>query len=1020
MNHTCDSRERDSGTPPAHPDAPAVLHAAAHGGLPSLLTLSLIASLTAAIFEWGRASLFPVARIRCVTDALFLLLVLLAAAALFGVLSGAAQWMFMSVVRALGNAVSRRIPPGRARGLAHPLLACLLFSPYCIRLVLLLFSGRGISRIPHRALLVACASVLAVLAAFLVSWAAVALAKRLSRGLIGAWGRRLLVLALFASALCLYYIDATCYIGLYRYVHRALAVAVFLLVECAWAVAIQRKGRGDRFPLSVKYAAAALFCAAAVLFLLPRGTRTRRAWNRVLHLVQSNTTSSAALFRTRGIFVRPPAYRTTGLPTGKPFWTQDPVMSVLKEKTGLPGAAKGMNLVIITVDALRADHLGCHGYPRDVSPNIDRIAREGIIFRNAYAPVPCSFFSIVGLMTSRYGSSFVLGMRVDAPPTLADILDAKGYETGGFFSPLLLFMQNTDNPLTRPGLGFGDWQDAAAQSEDASFVHSMASRFIHEHRTQRFFAWAHFLEPHYPFVRHEEFDFGPSPVDRYDSEIAYVDSFIGKLASDLARDGLWDRTVILVTADHGEGMGEHGSSYHGVTLYEEETHVACILRVPGVPARVIDAPIQTIDLTPTLLTLLGLSPGRFMQGADLGPLIAGKAPGYRGTAFSEVIGERIEKRMVRRGRWKLIHDLPSTAYELYDLAGDPKETRNMYGEDDRVAAGLRDLMARWSAHQYENTRALAQQGAAVGDDIDRLVAYAGAGDIESIRRLLTRMGKESSPERLRAMLNAIGSLERILAPVSGATPPPIPPDLIAEASRAIRPLLDSKDGAVRDGAGWTLAKIRDARAVPFLVRELGSGRTETRHRAAHYLGLIEDRAAVGPLRAYFAATRTDEDRRESAIALGRLGDTTGLDTLLAILGKGFNPEDRASVQSAMQVVRIIGALKDRRATQPLCAALLKEDWFRDSWYGAVIVGALGEIGDPSALPVLEEIQRTTNFAPCREAADSAVRGILGRRGDQSASPARFTVCLESNYYVPLTAVFRIIHTRTTRGAPTAS
>lgn len=530
------------------------------------IALSMISAISVAVFETARALLFPVAQVRCVTDALLLLLAISAAATLFGALWGVAQRAFLSLVRLLGDAAARVPVFGRRRGFARPLCASLLLSPLCLRFVQLLFGGRRISRIPHHAIFVAAASLLAVLALVLASWAVASVAGRIAREEVGARGRRALVAVLLAAAFCLQYVDATCYVGLYRYVHGALSAACFLAVQGAWAVTVSGRRQGVRPLLSTKQAVAALCCAAAVLVLLPRVAWTRGAWNRTLHAIQSSTTSAAQLFRLRGLFAGAPAYQPTGLPAETPFWMLDPGMSVLKDKPGLSGVARGMNLVVVTVDALRGDHLGCYGYPRPVSPSVDRVAREGIVFHNAYAPAPSSFFSILGLMTSRYGSSFILGMRADDPPTLAEILGAQGYATGGFFSPLLLFMQNKDNPLECTGLGFAVRQDADAKSEDASFVYSTLSRFIRAHRSQPFFAWAHFLEPHYPFVPHEGHDFGPSPVDRYDGEIAYVDRFIGRLVSDLAREGLWDRTVFCVTADHGEGMGEHGSLYHGDAL----------------------------------------------------------------------------------------------------------------------------------------------------------------------------------------------------------------------------------------------------------------------------------------------------------------------------------------------------------------------------------------------------------------------------------------------------------------------
>ena len=401
---------------------------------------------------------------------------------------------------------------------------------------------------------------------------------------------------------------------------------------------------------------------------------------------------------------------------------------------------RGVNVLVVLMDAARASHLGCYGYDRPTTPEIDRLAREGVVFQRAYAPAPFTVASVSSLWTSLYPDAHHYGVRHDASlptehSTLAELLAKREVATAGFVA----------NPsggapfgLAR---GFGEFHHLYEDRGERSFAIPRAPEFrprlrrwIEQVRGRRFFGYVHYIEPHFPYDPPPPFDlmFGsdeplapaarrdatwvkrvnagrvrPSPeevrhlVRLYDGNLAFVDREIGWLRHTLDELGLLENTVIVVTSDHGEDLYERGPIGHGGLVNEESLHVPLVVRFPaglGLAGLRIDGLVDLLDLAPTLADLFEVpasSPGvRGFQGRSLLPLLAG-AEGK-----SAVLGRTMQERptyALNDGTWKLVHSVRSGRTVLYDLAHDPEERRNVAADHPRRAELLRQELLRWLA-----------------------------------------------------------------------------------------------------------------------------------------------------------------------------------------------------------------------------------------------------------------------------------------------------------------------------------
>ncbi len=388
------------------------------------------------------------------------------------------------------------------------------------------------------------------------------------------------------------------------------------------------------------------------------------------------------------------------------------------------------NLLLIVVDCLRADHLGVYGYERPTSPNLDALAGQGVLFRQAYAPAFWTRPSVPSLLTGLYPSEHgLLAWETDkegrivgpalspAVETLAERLQDAGYRTALLAEQIQL--------SRRFGLrqGFDLYDYGVGQADN---LNRALRRFLEAAGPEpsRFFVYLHYLEVHWPYCPPKgsrgRFDTGRSDIEfcrdwrrlrdrvnrgeihfdaedreamvaRYDEEILGLDWWLGRLFADLQRRGLWDETLVVVTADHGEEFFEHGKIGHENDLWDEVLHVPLVVKPPaawpGVRGAEVGALVETRQLTATFLDAARLP----HDGGSLAPWLQGRRARARGF----VVAESQTAVAVRTADWKLLVRREDGQATLYDLVSDPGELRDVAAQRPREVARLRSFLTAW-------------------------------------------------------------------------------------------------------------------------------------------------------------------------------------------------------------------------------------------------------------------------------------------------------------------------------------
>ncbi len=356
-----------------------------------------------------------------------------------------------------------------------------------------------------------------------------------------------------------------------------------------------------------------------------------------------------------------------------------------------PTALRPLNLVLVTVDTLRFDHLGCYGNSGIATSTLDSIAQRGVLFENAVTHTPLTAPSHASIFTGLYPMGHKVrdtgGFVLDAThPTLATILRQQGWDTAAFVGASVLkrhfgFDQGFavyDDEMPKAGSGklAGEYAERRAGR-----VVDRAIRWLDTRASGKpFFLWVHVFDPHSPYDP-------PSPFREkyrgrlYDGEIAYTDQQLGRLFAAVAKGSAPEQTLIAVLSDHGESLAEHGEYNHGVFLYDSTLRIAFLLAGPGVPAGPrVKQQARTVDLLPTVLELMGIKAPDGLPGTSLTPAFSGKdVPtqySYAETLFPKINMGWAELRGVRTNRWKYIR---APHPELYDLLQDPGEKANLAG-----------------------------------------------------------------------------------------------------------------------------------------------------------------------------------------------------------------------------------------------------------------------------------------------------------------------------------------------------
>lgn len=358
-------------------------------------------------------------------------------------------------------------------------------------------------------------------------------------------------------------------------------------------------------------------------------------------------------------------------------------------------------VVLVSIDTLRSDHLPAYGYAGVRTPHLDRFRKDAVLFANAWSPSPMTLPShvsmLTGLLPPEHGVRNNVGYVFDgkAHPSLPTVFAELGHATGAAVSSYVLRHET--------GLGalFGFYEDSLDARHGLEFAEMQrpggvtlrrAAKWLGERGAGPFFFFFHLYEPHVPYEPPEPYRGFAHP---YDGEIAAADAVVGELLDYLRARGLYDRSIVIVTSDHGEGLGDHGEDQHSILLYVEAVRVPLLLKLPGsrLGGRNVDAPTHLIDIFPTVLDLVGLEPlsGR---GVSLRRLAEGGA--LVRTLYAETLYPRIqlgwsELKSVTDGRWHYIH---SPRPELYDLVSDPRETRDLIAQEPARAKLLEAELAR--------------------------------------------------------------------------------------------------------------------------------------------------------------------------------------------------------------------------------------------------------------------------------------------------------------------------------------
>ena len=600
------------------------------------------------------------------------------------------------------------------------------------------------------------------------------------------------------------------------------------------------------------------------------------------------------------------------------------------------GQAQGANVLLVTIDTLRRDRVGAFGDRRGLTPTLDRLAAGGIRYTHAFSHVPMTLPAHTSILTGltprhhgvRNNTTFRLDERV---PTLATALKGAGYRTGAFVGAFVL---DGRFGLSR---GFDEYNDRLghparptfhiAERRASEVVAAAGSWILAEDADTRstsastrrpWFAWVHLFDPHAPYdaPAGARADLAP-----YDAEVAYTDAMLGQFLDRLRAAGALDRTLVVVTADHGESLGEHGETTHGLFAYNATLAVPLIVNGPGLAPGEVDEPVAHADLMPTILDLLGSPIPGSLDGRSLV-----RAPARDRSIYFEALDASLTRGWaplvgVIQNGWKFI-DLPDA--ELYDLTADPGELRNRASSDPRaealkgslrLAAGSErsapaaprdsDAAARLRSLGYTAGSAAPHRATTAADDPKRLVALN-----ERFTAALTAFDLGRSEEALSAFLSILQTR----------------PDFISARTSAATILL------TRGRGSEALRLLREAPPDQAdsgeLLAKLGAALRET--------GDLKGAAAAFE-RAQQADNQNPELLNDLAVTYAGLGRTVDARRLFKVL------LERAPASATTWFNLGLFELQNRRQADAVVAfrrAVEIEPSYGDAWYalGSALVG----------------------------------------------------------------------------------
>jgi arylsulfatase A-like enzyme/tetratricopeptide (TPR) repeat protein len=457
------------------------------------------------------------------------------------------------------------------------------------------------------------------------------------------------------------------------------------------------------------------------------------------------------------------------------------------------------NVLLVTFDTTRADRLSCYGYFEPSSPNVDQLAEEGALFTNSFTTNPITLPSHTSIMTGTYPlyhgvrDNSTYTVRENAT-TLAEILTDEGYDTAAFVGAFVLdsrfnldqgfaeYDDRIDESWSKDELDMREFNAFGFPERKAGPVTKGVLDWLRRPRSAPFFLWVHYFDPHQPVNP-------PEPhrsifSETYVAEIAYADEQLGQILGELKNQGEYDRTLIVMTSDHGEGLLDHGEPTHSLLIFDTTMRVPLVVRAPDVPAgQRLDQVVSGVDIMPSVLDLLGLEIPDEVQGESFAPVMLGRGGGMEDRAiYMESFVGALQcnwgaLRGLRTSTEKLIHG-PKPL--LYAVGDDPAEIYNLAGREperlERMTADLERYIARWavpeaadaiSTPDEEVVRKLAALGYIGGGGgargmTDSLSDVEGKTDPYESRSLFDRISVAREDLRVGKALEGVRGLNRVL------------------------------------------------------------------------------------------------------------------------------------------------------------------------------------------------------------------------------------------------------------------
>lgn len=544
------------------------------------------------------------------------------------------------------------------------------------------------------------------------------------------------------------------------------------------------------------------------------------------------------------------------------------------------------DILLISIDALRADHVGAYGYKRNTTPNIDQLAQQGIVFERAYVSAPHTSYSVTSMMTGKYMRPLLAQGAGQDSDTWAGLLRRYEYRTAAFYPPAVFFIdEQRFASFKQTGLGFE--YKKVEFAEGARRLAQVRDYVEQQPQGRNLFIWVHLFGPHEPYEAQPGYDFGDRDIDRYDSEIAAADRSVGHLVS-LMRHRR-ENPVIVVTADHGEEFGDHGGRYHGSSVYEEQVHVPLIIAAEGALKKArIPEPVQTIDLLPTFLDALSIPIPPRIRGKSLVRLMRGEPPATK----RFVLAETEDQTLLGQGTFRLLCARRIGACRLFDLATDPKQKRDISKREPKKFARLRRRQQEFSAsHGRFEEHGLRATGkgwpAAIlrgisgdGEAAPEIATLLDDADVQIRRKAAELLFELGRPETAAALRLALGREDDQVVRSFSA----LALTRLGQGAPLSYELIQSPDTKWRRLSALALAEAGDARGEAELIHWLMDERP-TFERTRQILGALAEvrsKDAIWPMIQLLKNVRL---RPYAAKALAEIGDDAALGSIVNALAE---------------------------------------------------------------------------------------------------------------------------------------